>query len=685
MLKLVLFLPLLGFIIAGLISRIPFFSSECNINNSLCKKDNKNNDSPQIKKLKKSDRISQIVTTSLMAIVAITSIKLFYDFSIDRQVIIEPIMTWINSGNFNANWEIRFDSLVAIMLVVVSFVSFLVHLYSVSYMSEDKSIARFMAYLSLFTFFMLMLVTANNFLQLFFGWEGVGLASYLLIGFWFQKETANNAAMKAFITNRIGDLGLIIAIALIYLSFNSINFTEIFIQIASKNANYFNVTQNIGIFFGYPINTIDIIAIALFIGAMGKSAQIILHIWLADAMEGPTPVSALIHAATMVTAGVFLVARCSPIFELSELALNFITIIGAITAIFAATIAITQNDIKKIIAYSTCSQLGYMFFACGISIYQAAIFHLATHAFFKALLFLAAGSVIHSLHHEQDIRKMGGLAKKIPLTCAAIWIGSIALAGFPPLSGFFSKDLIIEAAYQSHSKFGKIAYFLGLIAACLTSFYSWRLIFIVFYGKNRGDEKYYKNAHEGSISMKIPLIILIIGSLFAGIIGAKLLNFTSVENNFFSDSIIVGNEKLQLLEESHHAPLIVKLSAIIVSILAIIIAYIFYIKKPNIPKIIAKRFAIFYKISLNKYYFDEIYQFLIINPIKRIGSFMWKIIDSKIIDSPSKIFILLVQRLSNLASRISTGYVYNHILTMVITIIAIGAFLYWFAFINIFS
>ena len=643
LLKLVLFLPLFGFLTSGIVSKLA-------------------------KNRYRADIFSQYFTTALLSISAICSIKLFSDVFINKTAYFEYLAPWINSGNLVASWAIRVDSLTSIMLVVVTLISTLVHLYSIGYMQEDKSISRFMCYLSLFTFFMLILVVSDNFLQLFVGWEGVGLASYLLIGFWFQKESANRASIKAFVTNRVGDLGLIIAISLIYLTFGSIEFKQVFNQVSNHLNDNFSI-------LGYNLNNIDIICIFLFIGAMGKSAQIGLHVWLADAMEGPTPVSALIHAATMVTAGIFLIARCSPIFEYSEVALSMITIVGATTALFSATIAITQNDIKKIIAYSTCSQLGYMFFACGLSAYSVAIFHLATHAFFKALLFLSAGSVIHAMHHEQNIQKMGGLYKKIPLTCAMMWIGSLALAGFPPLAGFFSKDLILEVAYQSHHKFGKLAYIAGIISAFLTAFYSWRLIFLVFYGKNRGDHHRFENAHESPKTMTIPLIILSIGSIFAGFIGSKILNLTDNKNGFFIDSIFTATERLNTIEEAHHAPLLIKLSAIIVGVLAIMLAFYFYLKNKSILNKIPKILLPLYKISFNKWYFDEIYNIAIIKSTKNLGLFLWKIIDIKIIDKFSNLLICVTKICSKGASTIQTGYIYNHSLSMIVGLISIGAFL----------
>jgi NADH-quinone oxidoreductase subunit L len=534
-------------------------------------------------------------------------------------------------------------------------------------MDEDKSVPRFMAYLSLFTFFMLILVTADNFLQLFVGWEGVGLASYLLIGFWFKKPSANAAAMKAFLVNRVGDFGLIIAIALIYLTFGSVNFSEVFSAVPNHLDKSFSL-------LGMEFNTITAIAILLFVGAMGKSAQIGLHTWLADAMEGPTPVSALIHAATMVTAGVFLVARCSPIFEYSPFALGVVTIVGALTAIFAATIALTQNDIKKIIAYSTCSQLGYMFFACGVSAYSAGVFHLLTHGFFKALLFLGAGAVIHAMHHQQDIRKMGGLWKKIPFTFAMMWIGSLALAGFPPFAGFYSKDAILEAAYMSHSNFGMFAFYLGITAAFLTAFYSWRLLFLVFNGKTRADKKTFDHAHEAPKTMLVPLALLATGAVVSGFIGQNILHMISFEGNFFANSIFTmpGNN---ILEEIHHTPILIKLLPMILGVIAIALAYFLYIAKPHLPAKIAKMFKLLYNISLNKWYFDEIYDKIFVQSLKKLSTNLWKFWDNKIVDGfgPNG-FANACKIAAGRIAKIQTGYVYHYILAMSLGVV--GALLF---------
>jgi len=637
--KLILFLPLAGFLISGILSRIGL-------------------------QKKISDNFAKFITTSLVIISAIISFKTLID--VHNNKISENILllNWINSGSLNIDWAIKIDSLTAIMLFVVTSVSSLVHIYSLGYMHDDKSIARFMSYLSLFTFFMLSLVTANNFVQLFFGWEGVGLASYLLIGFWYKKQSANLAAMKAFIVNRVGDFGLIIAIALIYFTFGTVDFSSVFNLVQSNLNNKLTI-------FSTTINVIDLISILLFIGAMGKSAQIFLHVWLADAMEGPTPVSALIHAATMVTAGVFLVARCSPIFECSLIGLNFIIIVGAMTAIFSATIAITQNDIKKIIAYSTCSQLGYMFFACGVSAYSAGIFHLTTHAFFKALLFLSAGSVIHAMHHEQDIRNMGGLRKKIPFTYVMMWIGSLALAGFPPFAGFYSKDAILEVAFTSHNPLGKFAYYVGIISAFLTAFYSWRLLFLVFHGNNRGKKATFDHAHESPKSMLLPLLILAIGSILSGFIGANFLNIISSKNNFFENAIYLHPDNNLIYEEMHHAPLIVKLSPLLVGLLAIFLSYLFYIKKPTLPSLFASKFRFLYNLSFNKWFFDEIYEKIFIKPTRILGSLLWKIVDIKIIDAIPNNLASFCKYMSNKTSRIQTGYIYNYSMWMALGLVLI--------------
>ena len=455
------------------------------------------------------DRNSEIITSLLVTISAILSAIVLYEVIINQYQDNILIATWISSGSLDVNWSMKIDSLSAIMLVVVTSVSSLVHIYSIGYMSHDPHKPRFMAYLSLFTFAMLMLVTSDNFIQLFFGWEGVGLCSYFLIGFWFKKDTANTAAIKAFVVNRVGDFGFALGIFLIFYLFGTVNYSEVFELIPS-------IIDEKLVFLGIEVNTVDLICLLLFVGAMGKSAQILLHTWLPDAMEGPTPVSALIHAATMVTAGVFLVVRCSPIYEYSELALNVITIVGMSTAFFAATVALVQTDIKKIIAYSTCSQLGYMFFATGVGAYNVAMFHLFTHAFFKALLFLGSGSVIHAFKDEQNINNMGGVWKKLPYTYGLMIVGTLALTGFPFLSGFYSKDAIIEFAYLRGNTTGYYAAGIGILTALLTSIYSWRLIFKTFHGEYKNKNIKIEETHESPLVMLIPLILLSIGAIFAG-------------------------------------------------------------------------------------------------------------------------------------------------------------------------
>ena len=495
---------------------------------------------------KLSDNFVNFLNTSLLFISAILSWVIFVKVVLFGEIINSDISDWLVVGKFTSKWAFRVDSLTSVMLVVVTNVSALVHLYSIGYMAHDPHKQRFMSYLSAFTFFMLMLVTSDNLLQLFFGWEGVGLCSYLLIGFWFHKKSACHAAIKAFVVNRVGDLAFLLGIFTTYIIFDSIEFSSIFAKAAQLSSTNINI-------FSVDYNAIDVICILLFIGSMGKSAQIGLHVWLPDAMEGPTPVSALIHAATMVTAGVFLVARFSPLYELSEVARYMVTIVGAVTCLFAATIAITQDDIKKIIAYSTCSQLGYMFFACGVSAYDAAIFHLMTHACFKALLFLSAGSVIHAMSDEQNIQKMGALWKKIPVTYSMFWVGSLALAGIFPFAGFYSKDAILEAAYVSGSKIGIFAFWMGLAAAFLTALYSFRLIIRVFHGDFRGSEHAKEHLHESSLFMLVPLLILAVGALLSGFSFEHLGILISSENGFWHSAIKQNpstSEKIHILDAS---------------------------------------------------------------------------------------------------------------------------------------
>ena len=566
------------------------------------------------------DRSAEIIPSLLVSISAILSVLVLYEVVVNQYQENIIIATWISSGSLEVNWSMKIDSLSAVMLVVVTSVSALVHIYSIGYMSHDPHKPRFMAYLSLFTFAMLMLVTADNFIQLFFGWEGVGLCSYFLIGFWFKKESANKAAIKAFVVNRVGDFGFALGIFLIFYLFGTVNYSEVFAKIP-------NITDKDLVFLGITFNAVDLICLLLFIGAMGKSAQILLHTWLPDAMEGPTPVSALIHAATMVTAGVFLVVRCSPIYDYSDLALNIITIVGMSTAFFAATVALVQNDIKKIIAYSTCSHLGYMFFATGVGAYNVAMFHLFTHAFFKALLFLGSGSVIHAFKDEQNINNMGGVWKKLPYTYSLMIIGTLALTGFPFLSGFYSKDAIIEFAYLRGNTTGYYAAGIGIFTAFLTSIYSWRLIFKTFHGEYNNKEINIDETHESPIVMLIPLVLLSIGAIFAGFLFKEL--FISYEgiNNFWRDSIFF----LKPLS-TDHPPLWFLLLTPTLVILSIPLAYYLFLKNRNLPERLASINKPLYQFLLNKWYFDELYDVLFVKPSKKLGLFLWKFFDLKIID-----------------------------------------------------
>ncbi|PDH17696.1 MAG: NADH-quinone oxidoreductase subunit L, partial [Pelagibacterales bacterium MED-G39] len=552
----------------------------------------------------------------------------------------------------------------AVMLVVVTSVSSLVHIYSIGYMSHDPHKPRFMAYLSLFTFAMLMLVTSDNFVQLFFGWEGVGLCSYFLIGFWFKKESANAAAIKAFVVNRVGDFGFALGIFLIFYLFGTVNYSEVFQQIPTV------VDKNL-LFLGFEIKAIDLICLLLFIGAMGKSAQILLHTWLPDAMEGPTPVSALIHAATMVTAGVFLVVRCSPIYEYSPLILNLITIVGMTTAFFAATVALVQTDIKKIIAYSTCSQLGYMFFAAGVGAYNVAMFHLFTHAFFKALLFLGSGSVIHAFKDEQDINKMGGVWKKLPYTYALMIIGTLALTGFPFLSGFYSKDAIIEFAYLKGNTTGYYAAGIGILTAFLTSIYSWRLIFKTFHGEYNNKEIKIEETHESPLVMLIPLFILSIGAIFAGVLFKGLFIGYGGENYFWAESI----KFLEPLSTDHPPTWFLLLTPCLV-LISIPIAYYLFVKNKAIPNEIVSMNKPLYKFLVNKWYFDELYEVLFIKSSKRLGLFLWKFFDGTVIDGfgPDGISSF-IKKCSIKANKFQSGFIYQYAFVMLVGFSAFLTFL----------
>ena len=597
---------------------------------------------------------SEVITSLFVCISAVLSIIVFFDGIQNNNYGNYIVLEWINSGDFKANWSINIDPLSSVMLVVVTLISALVHIYSIGYMSHDLHKPRFMSYLSLFTFSMLALVVSDNFLQLFFGWEGVGLCSYLLIGFWYKKETANNAAIKAFIVNRVGDFGLALGIFLIFFYFGTINYQEVF-QMVSQ------YTDQKLTFLGLEIGLITLICIFLFVGAMGKSAQFLLHTWLPDAMEGPTPVSALIHAATMVTAGVFLVVKCSPIFEYSQIALNLVTIIGIITAIFAASVALVQNDIKKIVAYSTCSQLGYMFFAAGVGAYNVAMFHLFTHAFFKSLLFLGSGSVIHAFNDEQDIRNMGGVSKKLPYTYISMLIGTLALTGFPFLSGFYSKDAIIEYAYLSNTILGNYAVVIGVFTAFLTSLYSWRLFFKTFHGSYNNKKTPIEKTHEPPLVMLIPLFFLAIGALLAGFTFKEMF-IGHHSSDFWQTSIFFLDE---IKHESIPTWFLFLTPAIV--IISIPISYYYFLSNTSILKEFKNTNLPLYNFLSNKWYIDELYDILFVKTAKNIGSFFWKKGDLGTIDrfGPDGIS-RLIKMISNKAARFQTGFIYDYAFVMLI-------------------
>jgi NADH-quinone oxidoreductase subunit L len=613
------------------------------------------------------DRGSQLVTTGAVGLAALLSVVAFFDVAVGGNTTTVNLFTWIRSGELAFSWALRIDSLTAVMLIVVNGVSFMVHIYSIGYMSHDPHKPRFMAYLSLFTFAMLTLVTADNLVQMFFGWEGVGLASYLLIGFWYKRPSANKAAMKAFVVNRVGDFGFSLGIFALFFVTGSVGFDAIFADLGTVAGTNID-------FLGMTLPTIEVIAVLLFIGAMGKSAQLGLHTWLPDAMEGPTPVSALIHAATMVTAGVFMVARLSPVFELTSFTSDMITVIGASTAFFAATVGLTQTDIKRVIAYSTCSQLGYMFFAAGVGAYPAAIFHLMTHAFFKALLFLGAGSVIHAMSDEQDMRKMGGIWKLIPVTYTFMWIGSLALAGLPPFAGFFSKDMILETAYAAHTGVGAYAFWLGIAAAFMTAFYSWRLLFMTFHGKPRADKHTMDHVHESPLVMTAPLFPLAVGAIVAGYIGLPMVD---PELHFWNGAITMLGEH-NILEEAHHVPGWVKLLPLVMSVGGIALAWFLYIRRPDLPGKIARDFSGLHKFLLNKWYFDELYDAIFVRPSLWIGRVLWQAGDRKIIDGlgPDGIAAVSVD-LARRAGRMQSGYVYHYAFAMLIGLALIVSYFFF--------
>ena len=631
MYSLAIFLPLIGALIAGFSGRMI------------------------------GDKGAQYVTCGLLIASAVISVVAFIDIGIMGNTHTADLGSWISSGTFEARWALRFDTLTAVMMMVVTVVSACVHVYSIGYMHHDPSIPRFMAYLSLFTFAMLMLVTSDNLLQLFFGWEGVGVCSYLLIGFWYDRASANDAAIKAFVVNRVGDFGFALGIVGIYMVFDSIAFDVIFA--AAPTMVEKGVT-----FLGVYFPALEIVSFLLFIGAMGKSAQLGLHTWLPDAMEGPTPVSALIHAATMVTAGVFLVVRMSPVFEYAPNTLAFVAVIGASTAFFAATIGMVQTDIKRVIAYSTCSQLGYMFFACGVSAYPAAIFHLMTHAFFKALLFLGAGSVIHAMSDEQDMRKMGGIRKYIRKTYILMWIGSLALAGLPFFAGYYSKDIILESAFASGTTVGVLAFVLGILAACMTAFYSWRFLFMTFHGEPRADERVMAHVHESPAVMLAPLYVLAAGAIFAGILFAGMMVGEN-SKEFWGASIFIL-ESNTALHDAHYVPLWVKVLPVVVSLFGIWLAYVLYIKNRQALVDLVAHAKGLHAFLYNKWYFDELYRAIFVKPAHALGRILWKGGDGQVIDGfgPDGVAARIAD-IARGASRLQSGYVYHYAFAMLIGVV----------------
>lgn len=671
------------------------------------------------------DKGAQFITCSGVIIAALSSCSLFVEVIFANDMMGDPrtvqLMTWMASGDFVVDWALRVDQLAVVMMCVVTIVSSCVHVYSIGYMSHDPAKARFMSYLSLFTFAMLMLVTADNLIQLFFGWEGVGVASYLLIGFWNHKDSANEAAIKAFVVNRVGDFGLALGVMAAFFVFGTVQFDAMFEQAGGHAATTFE-------FFGYELHALTVVCLLLFMGAMGKSAQLGLHTWLPDAMEGPTPVSALIHAATMVTAGVFLVARMSPVFEYAPDALMVVTLVGGATAFVAATIGMTQFDIKRVIAYSTMSQLGYMFFALGVSAYSAAIFHLMTHAFFKALLFLGAGSVIHAMSDEQDMRKMGGIAKLVPATYVLMWIGSLALAGIPWFAGFYSKDVILEAAWADGTWFGHFAFWMGIAAAVMTAFYSGRLLFMTFHGTPRADANTMSHVHESPSVMLSPLVILAFGAIvsgglfYGGFVGSSEIHHgtdTHAESqadghgeeaghdahakeeygkedshdavstthsegmvNLWSKEFFWGESLFVLpandtVEAAHGVPFWVKKLPILMGVLGILLAWFLYIKRPDLPSKFVLVFKPVHNLLFKKWYFDELYSATLVRLSFLLGKGFWNsdkhIVDGVGPDGSARVS----QGLAAVLSRFQTGYLFQYAFIMMIGVIGL---LSWFFF-----
>ena len=670
----IVFLPLLGAIIAGAIAlvgasrRYPGGEAGDHGHNghghAHARDHHDDGDGHDHEPAAEGSRPAEIITSGFLIVAALLSWVAFFSVAFGSgEMQRVPVFNWFSSGTLSVDWALRIDTLTAVMLVVVNTISALVHVYSIGYMAHDPYRPRFFAYLSLFTFAMLMLVTSDNLVQLFFGWEGVGLASYLLIGFWYQRPSANAAAMKAFIVNRVGDFGFALGIFGIFLVFHSVDYETIF-------ANAQSVASTSMHFLSWNPDTLTVICILLFMGAMGKSAQFLLHTWLPDAMEGPTPVSALIHAATMVTAGVFMVARLSPLFELAPVAMTVVTFFGATTAFFAATVGLVQNDIKRVVAYSTCSQLGYMFVALGVGAYPVAIFHLFTHAFFKALLFLGAGSVIHAVADEQDMRKMGGLRTHIPLTYWMMVIGTLALTGFPLTAGYFSKDAIIEAAYGGTNALAGYAWVLTLAAALMTAFYSWRLIFMTFHGRAHAPSDVMKHIHESPPVMMVPLYVLAAGSLFAGIVFSGMF-IGGGAGAFWKSALVVH------LEEAKPSFWIAVLPTVAMAI-GVAIAAWFYLFDPRVPRQLAHRNPWLYRFLLNKWYFDELYDILFVRSAKAIGRFLWKQGDGWLIDGfgPDGVSARVLDVTARVV-RLQSGYLYHYAFAM---LIGIAALITWLMF-----
>jgi NADH-quinone oxidoreductase subunit L len=681
MVQAIVFLPLLGAILAGLIAifgahaRNPSGDEVKHHDHGLgehghaadAHDDHGHDDHHVSEPPAQGSRAAELITTGLLFVSAALSWLVLVDIGfLHHDVVRIALFPWINSGDLQVAWALRVDTLTAVMLVVVNTISSLVHLYSIGYMDEDPYRPRFFGYLSLFTFAMLMLVTADNLVQLFFGWEGVGLASYLLIGFWYQKPSANAAAIKAFIVNRVGDFGFALGIFAIYMLLKTTDFETIFAGAPGLSGKTID-------FFGWHADALTLTCLLLFMGAMGKSAQFLLHTWLPDAMEGPTPVSALIHAATMVTAGVFMVARLSPLFELAPNAQAVVMFFGATTAFFAATVGLVQNDIKRIVAYSTCSQLGYMFVAMGAGAYSVGMFHLFTHAFFKALLFLGSGSVIYAMHHEQDIRNMGGLKDKIPYTYSVMVIGTLALTGFPLTAGYFSKDAIIESAYVARNPFAYYGFAMTVIAAGLTSFYSWRLIFKTFHGEPH-DQHHYEAAHEAPMWMLVPIGILAAGSILAGFPFKEVFAGHGVEE-FFRESLKMHPH---IIDEMHHIPQAIAFLPTVMMVVGFLVSWLFYIRRPYLPVELANQHQMLYQFLLNKWYFDELYEFIFVRPAKWLGRFLWKKGDGFVIDGfgPDGVSARVLDVTRNVV-KIQTGYLYHYAFAM---LIGVAGLITWFMF-----